>query len=135
MMESRAVAKRRAHLFLAAVCLLSALLLSPTAEASRSGLPAALAPALEAPATPDQVLEAELSDPPERLRIFDDLRLPPRPLELVEARKTASGSSTYNLGLNVWQTGGLSRNCSGLSFQGLWTDPVDRHRLCPEPLV
>jgi len=103
---------------------LAVLLIAPAAEASRSGLPAALAPVLGAPATPDQILEAELTEPPERLRLFDDLRLPERPLELVEARKTASGSSTYTLGLNVWQTGDLSQECSGLSFQGLWTDPV-----------
>jgi len=122
-MTSRAAAKGRSLSLLAAVCLLATLLLSPTAEASR-GLPAALAPALTAPATPDQVLEAELSDPPERLRLFDDLRLPPRPLELVEARKTASGVKHHDLGLNIQQTGGLDRNCSGLSFQGLWTDPV-----------
>jgi len=122
-MASRAAAKERGILLLAAVCLLATLLLSPTAEASR-GLPAAYKPALEPPATPDQVLSAELEDPPERLRLFDDLRLPERPLELVEARKTASGSSTFGLGLNVWQTGGLGRKCSELSFQGLWTDPV-----------
>ncbi len=107
-----------------ALLTLAVLLLAPSAEASRGGQPAALAPALEAPATPDQVLDAELTEPPERLRIFEDLRLPPRPLELVEAQKTASGSSTYTLGLNVWQTGDLSQECSGLSFQGLWTDPV-----------
>ena len=122
-MKSRAAAKGRRLFFLAAVCLLSALLLSPAAEASRS-LPAAIAPALSAPATPDQVLETELTEPPERLRIFDDLSLPPRPLELVEASKTATGSSTYTLGLNIRQTGDLSRESGGLSFQGLWTDPV-----------
>jgi len=122
-MTFRAAAKGRRLLLLAAVCLASTLLLTPAAEASRS-LPAALAPALELPATPDQVLSAELEEPPERLRLFDDLRLPPRPLELVEARKTASGSSTYTLRLNIRQTGDLSRESGGLSFQGLWTDPV-----------
>jgi len=110
---------------LAAVALIAVavLLLVPSAEASR-GLPAAIEPALGAPTTPDQVLESELSDPPERLRLFDDLRLPPRPLELVEAQKTASGVKRYDLGLNIRQTGGLSRESGGLSFQGLWTDPV-----------
>jgi len=49
-MTPRAAAKERSSLLLAAVCLLSALLLAPAAEASRS-LPAALAPVLEAPAT------------------------------------------------------------------------------------
>ena len=107
-----------------ALVALAVLLCAPVAEASRSGLPAAYEPALDAPATPDQVLEAALSDPPERLRLFEDLRLPERPLELVEARKTASGPSTFGLGLNVSQTGGLGWNCGGLSFQGLWTDPV-----------
>lgn len=106
-MTSRAAAKERGSLLLAAVCLLSALMLAPAAEASR-GLPAALEPALEAPTTPDQVLSAELSDPPERLRLFDDLRLPERPLELVEAPKTASGVKHYGLGLNILQIGGLS---------------------------
>ena len=108
----------------AALVALAVLLLAPVAEASRSGLPAAIEPALAAPATPDQVLKSELSEPPERLRLFEDLRLPERPLELVEARKTASGVKHYDLGLNIRQTGGLGRNCSGLSFQGLWTDPV-----------
>ncbi len=122
-MRFRAAAKGRRLFLLAAVCLLSALLLSPAAEASRS-LPAAIAPALSAPATPDQVLETELTEPPERLRIFDDLSLPPRPLELVEASKTATGVKPLGLGLNTRQTGDLSRESGGLSFQGLWTDPV-----------
>ena len=107
-----------------ALLALAALLLAPAAEASRGSLPAVLAPALEAPSTPDQVLEAELSDPPERLRLFEDLRLPERPLEMVEARKTASGVFTLGIQLNIWQTGGLDQNRSGPSFQGLWTDPV-----------
>jgi len=122
-MTFRAAAKERRLFLLAAVCCASALFLSPAADASR-GIPAAIAPALEAQTTPDQVLEAEFSDPPERLRIFGDLRLPPHPLELVEASKIASGVKHYGLGLNIRQTGDLSRESGGLSFQGLWTDPV-----------
>jgi len=55
-MKNRAAAKERRLLILAAVFMLSALLLAPTSEASRS-LPAALAPALAPPTPAVQVLE------------------------------------------------------------------------------
>ena len=122
-MKHRAAAKGRTHLLLAAVCVLASLLVATGAEASRS-LPAALAPALEAPVAPARVLKEKPAEPQPSFRLFDDLSLPERPLELVQIQKTATGVSTCGLRLNIWQTGDLSQNCSGPSFQGLWTDPV-----------
>ena len=122
-MKTRAAAKGRTRLLLAAVCVLASLLVVPAAEASRS-LPAALAPVLEQGAPPARVLAERPAEPQSRFRLFGDLSLPERPLELVQIQKTASGVSTCEMRLNIWQTGGLSQNCSGPSFQGLWTDPV-----------
>ncbi len=118
-----AAAKGRRLSLLAAVCLLSTLLLVPSAEASRN-LTNPLAPRLTSPATATQILHDEPSDPQPRLRLFADLSLPERPLELVEASKTASMVFALGIQYNVWQTGGLGQNRGGPSFQGLWTDPV-----------
>ena len=122
-MKTRAATKGRRLFPLAAVCVLASLLVVPAADASRS-LPAALAPALGAPVALAQVLAETPADPQPSFHLFGDLSLPERPLELVQIQKTASGVSTCGLRLNIWQTGGLSQNCSGPSFQGLWTDPV-----------
>jgi len=122
-MKYRAAAKGRRLSLLGAVCLISTLLVAPAAEATRS-LPAALAPALGAPVAPAQVFAEMPAEPQTRYRLFGDLTLPERPLELVQIQKTASGFSTCEMRLNIWQTGGLSQNCSGPSFQGLWTDRV-----------
>jgi len=122
-MKNRAAAKGRRLSLLAAVCVLASLLVVPAAQASRS-LPAALAPVLEAPVAPAQALEEKPAEPQTRYRLFGDLTLPERPLELVQIQKTASGVSTSEMRLNIWQTGGLRQKCGSPSFQGLWTDPV-----------
>ncbi len=115
-MRSRAAAKGRKLLFLAAVCLLPALLLSPIAEASR-GLPpnsVTLEPpishlAAEAPPAP----QLALFHPEDELLVelltgvepeYHQALLEHRRLELLTAsaiQKTASGVSTSDLELNV----------------------------------
>ena len=120
-MKSRAAAKARRHLFLAAVCLLSALLVVPTAEASRS-LPAALAPVIESPAMPDLVLGESDAETQPRHRLFGDLSLLERPLDVVPIQKTASGVFALGIQSNIRQTGGLEQNRSGPYFPG----PLDR---------
>ena len=120
-MKSRAAAKGRKPLFLAAVCLLSALLLSPTAEASR-GLPVSTAIDLEPPAPrweaeappaprlglfhlEDEVLLEILTgvEPKDHQALLDHRRLELLPPSNGQAaiRKTASGVSTSEFQLNI----------------------------------
>jgi hypothetical protein len=115
-MTSRAAAKGRRLLFLAAVCLLPALLLSPTAEASRS-LPATaldLTPPVpswdaEAPPAPrhdlfhleDELLVEILTgvEPQHHQALLEHRRLELLPTSAI--KKTASGVSTSDLRLNI----------------------------------
>ena len=119
----KAAAKGRRFSLLAAVCLLSPLLLVPTAEASRT-LTTWIEPVLSPPAIPDLVLEASDAEPQPRHRLFGDLSLLERPLDVVPIQKTASGVFALGIQSNIRQTGGLEQNRSGPTFQGLWTDPV-----------
>jgi len=120
-MKFRAAAKGRKLLFLAAVCLLPALLLSPTAEASR-GLPAASAIDLEPPAPrwnaeeptapsfdlfhlEDEVLLEILTgiEPKDHRALLAHRRLELLPLSSWTSanQKTASGVSTSEFQLNI----------------------------------
>jgi len=121
-MRSRAAAKGRKLLFLVAVCLLPALLLSPTAEASR-GLPAAGAidleppiPSWDAPAEPvtpsldlfhledDLLLEILAGvEPEDHVALLEHRRLELLPPSIADSaiQKTATGVSTSGFELNV----------------------------------
>jgi len=115
-MTSRAAAKGRRLLFLAAVCLLPALLLSPTAEASR-GLPTSVvdltppAPRWDAEAPPaprldlfhieDELLVEILTgvEPEHHQALLEHRQLELLPTSAIQ--KTASGVSTSGFELNV----------------------------------
>ena len=128
-MKSRAAAKGRKLLFLAAVCLLPALLLPPTAEASRGAPAAALTldppvPRLDAEAPPaprlelfhleDDLLIEILTgvDPEHHQALLEHRRLEllPSAAWTSAIQKTASGVSTSDLRLNVQKGKSLKPN-------------------------